>query len=242
VAKHIHRIPKDEPQKKQDTPDLSDYEEWKFVAGIEPRPESLDPLLVKERTIAFSNKSKKTTKEERVKEKSDEFRDQVTNTDQYFRFANGIIKEKLNKLRHLKENDKKFFDELGNLQNKIKTKAEIDKLNPKYLTSHDAKALIMYLEEDYEKMKDKLLYQELIVQKTKDMIATKRKEISQIKEMLKEIIQRRPKQDEITDPIAVLKEELRKAGVDEKHRIFKVIDDIAESLDMKYLKDQLNKG
>jgi uncharacterized protein YpuA (DUF1002 family) len=91
-------------------------------------------------------------------------------------------------------------------------------------------------------MKDKLLYQELIVQKTKDMIATKRKEISQIKEMLKEIIQRRPKQDEITDPIAVLKEELRKAGVDEKHRIFKVIDDIAESLDMKYLKDQLNKG
>ena len=241
MVKHIHRIPKDEPQKKQNKPDLSGHEEWKFSAGMEPRPESIDPALAKERIIAFSNKFNKTTKEERVKEKSDEFKDQVTTTDQYFRFANGVIREKINKLRQLKENDKRFFDEMGILQNKIKTKAELDKLNSKYLTVDDAKALIIHLEEDYEKMKDRLLYQELIVQRTKDTIAAKRKEMVQIKEKLKEIIQRQPKHEEITDPIAVLKEELRKAGIDENHRIFQVIDDIAESLDMRQLKDRLSE-
>jgi hypothetical protein len=242
VVKHIHRISKDESEKNQNKPDLSDYEEWKFVTGIEPRPESIDPMLAKDRIIGFSNKFNKTTKEERVREKSDEFKDQVTNTDQYFRFANGIIREKIDKLKQLKENDKRFFDEISILQHRIKTRIELDRLNSKYLTADDAKALIIRLEEDYEKMKDRLLYQELIVQKTKDTIAAKRKEMSQIKEKLKEIIQRQSKHEEIADPITVLKEELRKAGIDEKHRIFQVIDDIAESLDMKQLKDQINKG
>ncbi|MEM2785962.1 MAG: hypothetical protein QW652_04785 [Candidatus Nitrosotenuis sp.] len=61
MVKHIQRIPKDEPKKESQDFGL---EEWKFVPGMEPRPESLDPLIAKERTITFSNKINKTTKEE----------------------------------------------------------------------------------------------------------------------------------------------------------------------------------
>jgi hypothetical protein len=242
MVRHIHRISKDdEPKKNQSNQDLSEREEWKFLPGIEPRPDSPDSLSDNERSITFSSKPhKKSTNEERVNEKLEEFRTQVANTDQYFRFANGIIKEKMNKLKQLKDDEKKFCDEVDVLQDRLKSRNELDKLNPKYLTENDAKALIIHLEEEYEKMKDNLLYQELIVQKTKDAIAAKRKQMSQIKEELRRIIQQQ-KIFEITDPIAVLKEELKKAGVDEKNKIFQIIDDFAKIINMKNLKNQTDK-
>ncbi|MGQ0771380.1 MAG: hypothetical protein ACT4NT_01210 [Nitrososphaerota archaeon] len=242
MAKHIHRISKDDEYKKnQSIQDLSEREEWKFLSGMEPRPDSLDSLSDNKRSITFSNKShKKSSNEERVNEKLEEFKDQVTNTEQYIRFANEVIKEKMNRLKQLKDDEKKFYDEVDILQNRLKSRNELDKLNPKYLTESDAKALIIHLEEEYEKMKDNLLYQEIMVQKTKDSIAAKRKQTNQIKEELRRIIQRQ-KIFEITDPIAVLKDELKKAGVDEKNKIFQIIDDFAKIIDMKNLKNQSNK-
>jgi uncharacterized membrane protein YgaE (UPF0421/DUF939 family) len=237
VAKHIQRIPKDEPKK--ESRDL-DLEEWKFVPDIEPRPESLDPLLAKERTITFSSKTNKATKEEILREKSEELKDQVSNTDQYFRFANGLIRKKLNRLINLRENEKKIARDLNHLQNKIKSRAELDSLDPKYITAEDANTLIMRLEEEFERMKDKLLYQELIVQKTKDEIATRRKQIQQVKDKLKQA-QKIPKTQEIANPIEVLRYELKKAGIDEKNSIFRLLDDIEETLDMRKLKDEIRK-
>ncbi len=242
MAKHIHRISKDDESKKtQSNQDLSEREEWKFLSGMEPRPDSLDSVSDNERSITFSNKPhKKSSNEERVNEKLEEFKDQVATTEQYIRFANGVIKEKMHRLKQLKDDEKKFYDEVGVLQNRLKSRNELDKLNPKYLTESDAKALIIHLEEEYEKMKDNLLYQELMVQKSKDSIAVKRKQMSQIKEELRRIIQQQ-KIFEITDPIAVLKEELKKAGVDEKNKIFQLIDDFAKIIDMRNLKNQINK-
>lgn len=237
MVKHIQRIPKDEPKK--ESQDLG-LEEWKFVPGIEPRPESLDPLLAKERTITFSNKINNATKEEILKEKSEELKDQVSNTDQYFRFANGLIKEKLNRINNLRENEKKFTSELNHFQNKVKSRAELDSLDPKYITEEDANALIMRLEEEFERMKDKLLYQELIVQKTKDEIATRRKQIQQVKEKLRKV-QKTPRTNETENPIQILREELRKTGIDEKNSIFQLLEHIEETLDMRKLRDEIRK-
>lgn len=241
MARHINRISKDDESKKnQSNQDLSEREEWKFLPGMEPRPDSLDFLSDNERSITFSNKPhKKSSNEERVNEKLGEFKDQVTNTEQYIRFANGVIKEKMSRLKQLKDDEKKFYDEVDVLQNRLKSRNELDKLNPKYLTENDAKALIIHLEEEYEKMKDNLLYQELMVQKSKDSIAAKRKQTSQIKEELRRIMQQQ-KIFEITDPIAILKEELKKAGVDEKNKIFQILDDFTKIIDMRNLKNQIN--
>jgi hypothetical protein len=196
--------------------------------------------MAKERTITFSNKINKTTKEKILKEKSEELKDQVSNTDQYFRFANELIKEKLNRINNLRENEKKFTRELNHFQNKMKSKAELDSLNPKYITEEDANVLIMRLEEEFERMKDKLLYQELIVKKTKDEIATQRKQIQQVKEMLKKV-KKIPKTNETEDPIQILREELRKAGIDEKNSIFQLLEHIEETLDMRKLRDEIRK-
>ncbi|HXG73511.1 MAG TPA: hypothetical protein VNK44_01645 [Candidatus Nitrosotenuis sp.] len=237
MAKHIQRIPKDEPKK--ESRDLG-LEEWKFVPGIEPRPETPDPLIAKDRTITFTNKINKATKEEILREKSEELKDQATNTDQYFRFANELIKEKLNKINNLRQSEKKFTAELSNFCDKAKSREELDVLDPKYITEEDANVLIMRLEEEFERMKDKLLYQELIVQKTKDEIATRRKQIQQVKEKLKSI-QKTPTANEITNPIQVLRDELKKAGIDEKNSIFQILNHIEETIDMRKLRDEIRK-
>jgi hypothetical protein len=185
-----------------------------------------------DRVITFINKFSNLTKEEIVKAKSEKFKDQVSSTDQYFRFANGLIKEKMTKLQQLKDSEKRFQDTVDMLQNKIKSRFDLDNLNLKQMTPDDAKSLIFHLEDEFERLKDKLLYQELIVQKTKDEIARKRKQVQQIKEDLKDLLHNTNKPPQ-TDPVSILREELKKAGVSESSRIFAILDEIASYLDIK---------
>ncbi len=174
-------------------------------------------------------------------ERSEGPKDQ-SNTSQYFRLANAVIKEKIDRLMHLQDS-KKLFPETGILQNKIRPKLDLAKIDLKYVTENDAKDLIVRLEDDYEKMKDRLLCQELIVEKTKDEISAKRKEIDDVKEKMEGMLQKQRKSSyDVTGQIEVLKEELKKAGVDDKTQIYQIIDDIAEDLNMKNLKGQIRKN
>jgi hypothetical protein len=176
----------------------------------------------------------------RDQERSEDLEGQAS-TNQYFRFANAVIKEKIDRLKHFQDN-KKMFPEIGILQNKSKMKLDLDKINLKYVTEGDVKDLITHLEDDYEKMKDRLLCQELVVEKTKDEISARRKEIDEIKEKLEKMLQKQQKSPNgATDPIEILKEELKKAGVYDKTQIYQIINDIAEELNMKNLKDQIRK-
>lgn len=231
MTKHIDKKEED-PQKKDDRKENVD--DWLHVSADGSRP-TQDPMELQPRIITFTNKVSSSTNEDLVKEKSEKFKDQVNSTDQYLRFVNGLIKEKVSKIKQHIDDERKFQDEVNVLQKKIKSSYDLDRLNPKCMTSNEAKEIISHLENEYERMKDKLLYQELIVQKTKDEIATKRKQIQQVKDELKEVLNKKP-QEEIEDPIQVLKEELRKAGIDESSKIFHVLDQIADYLSSKKIK------
>lgn len=233
MVKRIDKKTREEDIKKHYHKDISSEDEWSHITGIDPKKqETQDPMEPQPRIITFTNKFSNLTNEELVREKSEKLKFQVNNTDQYLRFVNGIIKERMSKLKQYKDDDQRFQDEVNLLQNKIKSLYDLEKLNPKYLTSNEARGVISYLEDEYERMKDRLLYQELIVQKTKDEIAAKRKQIQQIKDELKDILHKKP-QEEIEDPVQVLKEELRKAGIDESSRIFQVLNQIADYLNSK---------
>lgn len=183
LVKHIHKTSRDGADRYNKN--ISTDEEWSHITGEAKQQEPSDPMAPKDRIIAFSNKFHHTTKEAQVREKSAELKDQISTTDQYFKFANGTIKDKLDKIKQLKEDEDKFSGELNLLQNRIKTRYELEKLNPKYATENDARSLLSILEEEFEQMKDKLLYRELIVQKTKDEIAKKRAQIDKVKQDLK---------------------------------------------------------
>jgi uncharacterized coiled-coil protein SlyX len=164
------------------------------------------------------------------------------NANQYFRLANEVIKEKIDTLKRFQEGMKRF-SEGGSLKNRIKSKQDLDKINPKYVTEDDAKELITHLEDEYEKTQDRLLCQELILEKTRDEISAKRKEIDEIKEKLDDMLQKRQKiREDMANPIEALKEELKKAGVDDKNQIYQLINEVAEALNMKSLKGQIKSN
>jgi hypothetical protein len=218
--------------KKHYNKDISAEDDWSHVTGIDPKgAQESDPMDPQSRIITFTNTFSNATKEEIVREKSEKLKDQISSTEQYLKFANELIKEKMNKLRQLKTDEKKFQEEIAILQNKIKSRYDLGKINVKYMTGDDARSLIFHLEEEYEAIKDKLLYQELIVQRTKDEIAAKRKHLQQVRDDLKDIL--RMHTSEVKDPITVLKEELKKAGISESNKIFQVLNEVSEQLDSK---------
>lgn len=234
MIKYINRMTKeDDALRKHYHRDISAEDEWSHITGIDSKKtQNPDPMLPKERSITFTNKFSNGTKEKIVKEKSENFKDQVNTTDQYLRFVNELMKEKMGKLRQLKDDEKRFQEQVNVLQNKIKPRYDLDKLNPKYMNRDDAKAVIFHLEDEYERMKDKLIYQELIVQRTKDEVAAKRKQIQQVKYELNDLLHKHA-QEEVQDPITVLKEELKNAGIDESSKIFQLITEISKYLDSK---------
>jgi len=233
MVKHMGRVTKDSNGlKKHYNKDISAEDDWSHVTEIDSKKaQESDPMELQSRIITFSNKFSNATKEEIVREKSEKFKDQISSTEQYLKFANELIKGKMDKLRQLKSDEKKFQEEIAILQNKIKSRYDLSKINVKYMTGDDARSLIFHLEEEYETIKDKLLYQELIVQRTKDEIATKRKYLQQVREDLKDVL--RMHTSEVKDPITVLKEELKKAGIPESNRIFQVLNDVSEQLNSK---------
>jgi Ni,Fe-hydrogenase III large subunit len=75
----------------------------------------------------------------------------------------------------------------------------------KHVAIKNMKTLLSKLEEEYDKMNDLLLYRELIVQRTKDEITKKHKQIND------------------------LRENLRHAKITESSKIFDILDKIKEN-------------
>jgi hypothetical protein len=77
-------------------------EEWSHIAAELKQHTPTDPMAPKDRIIAFSNRfNQNQTKENLVKEKSTQLKDQFRNADQYFRFVNGMIKVKVEKIKQI---------------------------------------------------------------------------------------------------------------------------------------------
>jgi chromosome segregation ATPase len=204
VEKHLNRISEEDRAKRD-----SD-EDWSHITGVGSRIEVVDPLAVTDRTIIFGKDISPSTKEDLVKEKTDEFKDQIGNTNQYLKFVNAHLAAKKEKLNMLKERDRKFQEEIEALQgNTVKPRSELDKINYKYITENDTKSLITHMASELEQIKEKLVHQESQVQKTKSELQQKEEQIKQLQE---EITQNKKKAAE--DPLLIIQEELAKLGID----------------------------
>lgn len=63
----------------------------------------------------------------------------------------------------------------------------LDNLKHRHITIQNMKHLLLKLEEEHEKMNDLLLYRELMVQKTKNDIVKKQKQITDLRENLRHV-------------------------------------------------------
>lgn len=220
MVKHINRLTKD-GQPSQGT---SADDEWSHITGVGSKIEIQDAADVTDRSIFFSNKPQILTKHEEVLQKSKDFHDQILDTNQYQKFVNATLSQKMANVKALLEKEKKFADEMNYFRESPKNKVELEKLNPKHITESDIKTLISNLETNYNKLNEKLEHEQMVVEKTKnEMIATKRQIISLQEEM--EFVIKKQQNLEITDPTLLIKKELKRLGINDEHsdRICKLI-------------------
>lgn len=220
VEKHINRK------------DDNEEDEWSHITNIGTKIEAADPMEVVARTIVFGKELGEAAKEVVVKEKAEEFKDQMNNTNQYLKFINAHLAEKKSKIAKLRENERRFKEELEALQNDtIKPRPELDKVHYKYIKENDAKSLLVHLETERQILYDKLQHQQEQIEKTKKQLLEKDEQIKSVQNELELITNKKPVTE---DPISVLKEELAKLGIqDSSTKIGAAINSLAEMLNSK---------
>lgn len=212
MAKFINRISKDDNLEKKLDVDDSD-EEASHVTELGPRIDIQDPLEVKDRTIFFSKEEQPKTKLEIVQEKSTALKDQVNNTNQYQKFVNVVLKERMSDLKKVLDQQKRFSEELSCFQDSEKTRQELEQVNPKYISEDETKSLIHNLELECQKLKEQFEYETLRAEKIKNELETKKQQIELLKEEMKFIAKKEPK--EVVDPVLTLKHELKKLEIND---------------------------
>ena len=227
MVKHINRISKEEEDlKKRYNQNVDASDEWSHITGVGSKIEAHDAMDVSNRSIFFSSKSKPQTKQEIVQEKSEEFKDNISNTHQYQKFVNVLLQERVKDLKKMLDNEKRFAEEMSFFQDVKKDKVDLNKVNPKYVTKNDAQLLVSNLESEYKIMKEKLDHEQSVIQKTRLSLEAKKLQIEQLKEELHYLGQKQQKQEQPIDPILTLKHELKKLGISDSSG------KIAQALDM----------
>jgi chromosome segregation ATPase len=105
-----------------------------------------------------------------------------------------------------------------------------DGLDLKHATNEEMCTYVLQFEEEYEKLKERLLYQELIVQRTKDKIEKMEVQIQKIKDKIRKANQRQSPRKDLID---ALRTELKSAGFQEPSKMFDLLDEISQMPDSR---------
>lgn len=191
-------------------------DEWSHITGVGSKIEIHDASDVTDRSIFFSSKPQVLTKHEEVIQKSKDFRDQILDTNQYQKFVNATLSQKMANVKTLLEKEKKFADELNCFRDAPKNRVELEKINPKRVTESDINDLIVNLEANYNNLNEKLEHEQNLVEKTKNELTLTKGQIISLKEEMEFVIKKQ-KNVEITDPTLLIKQELKRLGINDEH-------------------------
>jgi len=211
--KHINRLTKSEEEiKKHYNQDVTAEDEWAHITETGPKLEIVDPLAVTARQISFGKERSYATKEEAVQDKSERFKDDISNTNQYLKFVNAHLAAKKTKIEKLKADEQRFKEELEALQNfQVKPRTELDKIHYKKITQNDTNSLLLHLQSERESALEKIAYHQTQIERSKQELAQKDTQIAELKKEI-ELLNKK-KQTEAPDPIEVIRAELARLGI-----------------------------
>ena len=213
VEKHINRLSKAEEEIKEHyNQNVSAEDEWAHITETGPKLEIVDPLAVTSRQIAFGKEKRYATKEEAVIDKSEKFKDDISNTNQYLKFVNAHLAARTTKIEKLKADKKRFEEELASLQNTtVKPREELDRIHYKNITAQDTSSLLLHLQKEREAVLEKIAYHKTQIEKMKQALQEKDSQITEIKREVQ--ILNSKKQTQPQDPIDVIRAELARLGI-----------------------------
>jgi DNA repair exonuclease SbcCD ATPase subunit len=210
--KHINRLTKSEEDTKNHfNQNVTAEDEWAHITETGPKLEIVDPLAVTARQISFGKERSYSTKEEAVQDKSERFKDDISNTNQYLKFVNAHLAAKKDKINKLKADEQRFKEELESLQNfQVKPRADLDKIHYKKITENDTNSLLMHLQSEREAALEKIAYHQTQIERSKQELREKDAQIADVK---KEIEILNKKKETQQDPIDVIRAELARLGI-----------------------------
>lgn len=211
--KHINRLTKSEEEiKKHYNQDVAAEDEWAHITEMGPKLEIADAMEVTARQIKFGRERNFSTKEESVQDKSERFKDDMSNTNQYMKFVNAHLAEKKTKIDKLKQDERRFKEELESLQNfQVKPRTELDSIHYKKITENDTNSLLLHLQSERKSTLEKIAYHQMQLEREKQTLEQKDAQISDVKKEI-EILAKK-KQEKPTDPIEVIRAELARLGI-----------------------------
>lgn len=213
TEKHINRLTKEEEDiKKHFNQNTSAEDEWSHITESGPKLEIVDPLAVTSRQYSFGKERSYSTKEEAVQDKSERFKDDMCNTNQYLKFVNAHLAAKKSKIDQLKANEQRFKEELESLQSfQVKPRADLDKIHYKKITQNDTDSLLLHLQSEREATLEKIAYHQTQIERAKQELKDKDAQIAGVKEEI-EILNKK-KEEVQADPIEVIRAELARLGI-----------------------------
>ena len=226
VEKHINRLT--DEQKKRESED-----EWSHITEGGPKLEIVDPLAVSARTIRFGKDQNYSTTEEAVRDKSEQFKDDISNTNQYLKFVNAHLAAKKTKIEQLKEDEKRFKEEMESLQNfHVKPRADLDRINYKKITDRDTDSLLTHLQSEREILQEKIAHQKSQLEKAMQELEQKNSQITEVKNEIDLLNKKKATQE--SSPIDVIRAELTRLGIsDDAAKILGAVNSLEEIVKAK---------
>lgn len=227
VEKHINRLVDDQKKKE------SAEDEWSHITETGPKLEIVDPLAVSARTIRFGKEQNYSTTEEAVRDKSERFKDEISNTNQYLKFVNAHLAAKKTKIAQLKEDEKRFKEEMESLQNfQVKPRSDLDKVNYKKITEKDTESLLTHLQSEREVLQAKIAHQQSQLEKAKQELEQKDSQIEEVKSEI-DLLNKKKTTHE-SSPIEVIRAELTRLGIsDDSAKILGAVNSLEDLLKSK---------
>ncbi|HXV66137.1 MAG TPA: hypothetical protein VD731_02755 [Nitrosopumilaceae archaeon] len=181
--KHINRKKSNISEDKLDFNVIpnSDDDTWsRFQPIIGEKILSEEIFPVPDRAITF-NRNKILKLEDRLDNKTKEFKDEFSNTAQYLKFLNAHLFEKKNYLDKIVTNHDKFDDDIAFLNSKYSSKEQLDRMNYNKLKVSDVEEVLEQIKNEHELIKQKIEHFSNQIHKANVELSHKDKQIDGIK-------------------------------------------------------------
>ena len=163
----------------------TDDDEWsRYQPSIGEKIISEEIFEVPDRAITFDRRKFIASKEKEYNDKSEEFKDDFTNTAQYLKFINAHLAEKKNHLDKIVADKEQFSEDVAALNPKLLTKDQLDKKNYSQLKSDDVRKVLKNVEEERDLLKEKIEHFTSQMSQAKEELVNKNNQVEVIKSEL----------------------------------------------------------
>ncbi len=216
----------------------TDDDDWsRFKPSVREKILSEEIFEVPDRAITFDRRRFITNKENAYKDKTEEFKDDFSNTAQYLKFINAHLIEKKNHLDKIVAGKEQFSDEIAALNPKLLTKEQLDKKNYNKLKSDDVRKVLSGVEEERDLLEEKIDHFTSQMTLAKEELVDKNKQVDIIKfELSQEEIDESTQSKTISEVKSVsdIQQDLRSiASENESEKIFGAINSLVVLLNSK---------